>query len=115
MQKKKAKTRTNPSKPHRRGIAIRQRQRRKQATIADSKLAKAIKAGGETALAVLKHKIEVHRLYLYSNLPFQAAVEDHRLRTRNGLNLAGFETAEALARICDLTLGEMSRKYAARN
>jgi hypothetical protein len=83
--------------------------------LADAKLARRIKADGEVALTVLRHKIEVHRLYLYSNLPFQAAVEDHRLRTRNGLNLAGFETAEALARIADLTLGEISRKYAARN
>jgi hypothetical protein len=89
--------------------------RHKQATIADSKLAKSIKAGGEAALTILRHKIEAHRLYLYSNLPLQQAVEDHRLRTRNGFNLAGFDTAEALAQICDLTLGEMSRKYAARN
>jgi len=103
------------SNPNLKGKATRQRQRHKQAALANSKLAKSIKALGETALFVGKHKIEVHRLYLYSNLPLQEAVEDHRLRTKNGFNLRDFDTVAALARISNLTLGEMSRKYAARN
>jgi hypothetical protein len=97
------------------GRAFRFRQRTKQAKLANAKLAKRVKADGETPLAVMRHKIEVHRLFLYSNLPLQEGVEDHRLRTRNGFNLRGMATVQGLARIADLTIGEMSRKYAARN
>ena len=109
---------SNPSTSHpspRETRAIRQSQRHKQATITNGKLAKSIKDSRETPFAVLKHKIEVHRLYLYSNLPLQEGVEDYRLRTRNGLNLRDMGTVQALARFADLSLGEMSRKYAARS